>query len=235
MLGLYVSDHPLMGAEAALRRYADARSPSSRSSRRRDAHRRRGRHGALAQVHEARRPHGDVRARGSRRGDRGHGVPEDDGSYGELLDEDAIVCVKARVDSREDTPKLMAMEVTRPELVLDGGPPLRLRVKLGRAYRRRRSSGLRRSSNHPGDSPVFVHLEGPEKDDRAAPRRRVLRRPATASTPSCASSSAPTASRNPRTRRWRAPRSAPPSPRIAVVLRRSSPGCRSGQSSPAGR
>ncbi len=34
-------------------------------------------------------------------------------------------CVKGRLDVRDDTPKLIAMEITRPELVLDGGPPVR--------------------------------------------------------------------------------------------------------------
>ena len=42
--------------------------------------------------------------------------------YGELLEEDAIICVKGRLDTREDTPKIMVMEITRPELVLDGEP-----------------------------------------------------------------------------------------------------------------
>ena len=46
----------------------------------RDAHGRRDRHRAQPQVHQARRPHGHVRARGPRRRARGDGVPEDDGA-----------------------------------------------------------------------------------------------------------------------------------------------------------
>ena len=56
------------------------------------------------------------------------------------------------------------MEITRPELVLDGGPPVRMR---GQARRRSATHGSTRLkeilAEHPGDSPVFVHLESPEK------------------------------------------------------------------------
>ena len=89
--------------------------------------------------------------------------PKTMAQYGDLLEEDAIVCVKGRLDTREDTPKIMVMEVTRPELVLDGGPPVRLRVKLG-ALDPAKTAQLREIlESHPGDSPVFVHLEAPDK------------------------------------------------------------------------
>ena len=81
MLGLYVSDHPMMGAERALRKYIDC--TLSRAARRpggRDEDGRRHRHRAQPSLHEARRPHGDVRARGPRRRTRGDGLPEDDGA-----------------------------------------------------------------------------------------------------------------------------------------------------------
>jgi len=164
MLGLYVSDHPLMGAERALRRYVDC---------------------TLSELKELR--DGELRTAGgvvtslsrkyTKRGDlMATFVLEDLAAvvevmvfpktmlaYGELLAEDAIVCVKGRFDTRDDTPKLMAMEITRPELVLDGGPPVRVRVRLGsldEAKTARLSEILRQ---HPGDSPVFVQLESPEK------------------------------------------------------------------------
>ena len=73
-------------------------------------------------------------------------------------------CVKGRLDLRDDAPKLIAMEITRPELVLDGGPPVRVQVQARRALRRQGRRGSRTSSReHPGDSPVFVHLESPDK------------------------------------------------------------------------
>ena len=84
--------------------------------------------------------------------------------YGELLDADAIVVVKARVDGREDTTKLMAMEITRPELHLDGSPPLTLRVKAGVLDDDRVARLRELLRTHPGHSQVFVQIVGPEKE-----------------------------------------------------------------------
>ena len=69
MLGLYVSDHPLMGAERALRPpRRRARSPSCARRARASMRTVGGIVTALQpQVHQARRPHGHVRARGPRR------------------------------------------------------------------------------------------------------------------------------------------------------------------------
>ena len=83
--------------------------------------------------------------------------------YGHLLDDDAIVCVKGRLDQRDDEPKMIAMEITRPELVLDGGPPVRLRTKPGASERAAVTRLKALLMEHPGESPVFVHLESPDK------------------------------------------------------------------------
>ena len=64
---------------------------------------------------------------------------------------------------RDDTPKIIAMEVIRPELVLDGGPPVRHQGAARRAHRRQGGRLKEILAEHPGDSPVFVHLEAPEK------------------------------------------------------------------------
>jgi DNA polymerase-3 subunit alpha len=84
-------------------------------------------------------------------------------NYGHLLADDAIVCVKGRLDLRDDQPNIIAVEISRPELVIDGGPPVRVRVRAGALTEEKvtRLESLLRQ--HPGDSPVFVHLEGPEK------------------------------------------------------------------------
>ena len=78
MLGLYVSDHPLFGKEggAAPQGRAGHRRPRRPRRRYDGAHRRR-RHRVEPAVHQARRPDGDVHARGSRRRDRGDAVPAD--------------------------------------------------------------------------------------------------------------------------------------------------------------
>ena len=72
--------------------------------------------------------------------------------------------MKGRVDGRDDTPKLMAMEITRPEVHIDGGPPVRLRVKAGALTDERVAQLKRVLAAHPGDSPVYVHLVGPDKE-----------------------------------------------------------------------
>jgi DNA polymerase-3 subunit alpha len=81
-------------------------------------------------------------------------------SYGHILHEDAIVCVKGRLDMRDDDPKIIAMEVTQPELVIDGGPPVRLRVRRDALTNDKVEQLKAILHAHPGDSPVFVHLEG---------------------------------------------------------------------------
>ena len=83
--------------------------------------------------------------------------------FGHVLEDDAIVVVKGRVDLRDDTPKLVAMEVIRPEIAIDGGPPVRIKVKLHTLTDDRAARLKDILAEHPGDSPVFVHLEAPEK------------------------------------------------------------------------
>ena len=89
--------------------------------------------------------------------------PKTMAQFGHVLEEDAIVCVKGRLDTRDDTPKIIAMEITRPEIVLDGGPPVRLRVKVGSLSDQKAEKLESLLREHPGDSPVFLHLESPEK------------------------------------------------------------------------
>ena len=78
--------------------------------------------------------------------------------WGSLLADDAIVCVKARVDKREDQPKLIAMEVEVFEGITDGAPPLRIRVAPHRLDEGLidRLKGL--LTDHPGEAQVFLHL-----------------------------------------------------------------------------
>jgi DNA polymerase III subunit alpha len=83
--------------------------------------------------------------------------------YGDLLAADAIVTVKARVDTRDDAPKLIAMELTRPEVVIDGGIPLRLRVRAGLMTQDKITQLREVLHRHPGDSPVLVQLVSAEK------------------------------------------------------------------------
>ncbi len=167
MLGLYVSDHPLMGAEAALRRRTDC---------------------TLADLEHA--EDGGVKVVGglvtalqrkwTRKGDlmavftledlqtsiECMVFPKTMLQYGHLLEDDAVVVVKGRVDTRDDLPKLMATDITVFEPVTDGGPPLRVRV--GPAVSQPKLELLKGLlTEFPGQSQVFLHLS----------ERQVLRLP----------------------------------------------------------
>jgi DNA polymerase-3 subunit alpha len=165
MLGLYISDHPLMGAERALRRHVDC---SIAELLELDDGTMRCVAGVVTALQRKYTKRGDLMATFVLE-DLASAVevmvfPKTMLSYGELLAGDAIVTVKGRVDRRDDAPKLMAMEITRPEVHIDGGPPVRLRLKVG-ALTNERVEQLRSIiAAHPGDSPVFVHLQGPDKE-----------------------------------------------------------------------
>jgi len=56
------------------------------------------------------------------------------------------------------------MEITRPELHLDGSPPLTLKVRSGVLDDDRVTRLRELLRTHPGSSPVFVRVVGPEKE-----------------------------------------------------------------------
>ncbi len=49
-----------------------------------------------------------------------------------ILAEDAIVFVKGRIDKREDVAKIIAMEVTQPDLTVESGGPLVVSLAMAR-------------------------------------------------------------------------------------------------------
>ncbi len=159
MLGLYVSDHPLMGVEGSLRRRTD---------------------GTIADLEE--RPDGDVLTVGgvvtglqrkfTKKGDAmGVFVLEDlqDAvevtlfprvmqEQGYKLADDAIVIVRARVDRRDDAPKLIGMDITPFEGFGDAAPPLRVHLPASALSDERIGRLKTVLAEHPGESPVFLHL-----------------------------------------------------------------------------
>ncbi len=164
MLGLYVSDHPLMGAERALRRHTDATLSDLKEIREGEMRTVGGVVTALAKKYTKR---GDLMATFVLE-DLAAAVevmvfPKTMASYGELLNEDAIVCVKGRLDARDDSPKVIAMEITQPALILDGAPPVRLRIRPGELTDAKTTRLKEILSEHPGESQVFVHLESQDK------------------------------------------------------------------------
>jgi DNA polymerase III subunit alpha len=164
MLGLYVSEHPLMGAERGLRRHIECTLTELKELREGELRVVGGVVTALSRRYTKR---GDLMATFVLE-DLGAALevmvfPKTMTSYGHVLEEDAIVCVKGRLDLRDDDPKIIAMEITQPEVVLDGGPPVRIRVKRA-ALTNEKVEGIKEILRvHPGDSAVYVHLEGPDR------------------------------------------------------------------------
>ena len=159
MLGLYVSDHPLMGAELALRKHTESTIAELREGREGEA---RVVGGVVTNLARKYTKKGDLMATFVLE-DLESAIevwvfPRTMQEYGALLQDDAVVCVKGRLDLREETPKFVALEVRRPELVLDGGPPVRISLPVATLTDSVVTRLKRMLLDHTGDSPVYLHL-----------------------------------------------------------------------------
>ncbi|HEX2051061.1 MAG TPA: DNA polymerase III subunit alpha [Actinomycetota bacterium] len=164
MLGLYVSDHPLLGVEGLLARMTQC---------------------SIASLDE--RPQGDVVTIGgmiaslskkvTRRGDvmlllqfedlSGASVeviafPKVAEQHAALLRPDAILVVKGRVDrdARDDTVKMVGMEFHEPKL---GDVPLEIRLPVDSCTPRVVDELKSVLASHPGSTQVFLRLDAPTK------------------------------------------------------------------------
>jgi DNA polymerase-3 subunit alpha len=168
MLGLYISDHPLLGVEAALRRHTDTtiaalREPAGGGS---------GPPGSPRQ--ELRWVGGVVTGLTRKYTKKGELMatfvledldssievwvfPRTMTEVGYLLVDDAVVCVKGRLDQRDDEPKLICMEIKRPELST-GAAPLHLVLPVAALTEDRVDRLKKLLGEHPGESPVFLHV-----------------------------------------------------------------------------
>jgi DNA-directed DNA polymerase III PolC len=159
MLGLYVSDHPLLGAEHALRRRTD---------------------GTIAEMAE-RGDQGSVALGGvitglsrkfTKKGDpMAVFVLEDLQSsievtvfsrtmleHGHKLVDDAVVIVRGRLESRDETPKLLCQDIEIFDGIVDGAPPLRLKLNANALSEEKIATLKAILLECPGESPVFLHL-----------------------------------------------------------------------------
>ena len=77
--------------------------------------------------------------------------------FGALIENDAILVVRGRLDSREEEPKIVCMEVSRP-LLERGEEDLHVSLPLG-VLTDATVGGLKEVlSGHPGPSSVLLHL-----------------------------------------------------------------------------
>jgi DNA polymerase-3 subunit alpha len=158
MLGLYVSDHPLMGSEAALRRRTDC-SVSDLAEAEDGAIKLCG--GVITALNRRWTRKGDLMAAFALEDLQGSievmVFPKAMSEVGHKLADDAIVVVKGRVDRRDDQPKLIAMEIDRFEPVQDA-PPLRIKVAAGLLTDALVDKIKSLLVRFPGESPVYLHL-----------------------------------------------------------------------------
>ena len=157
MLGLYVSDHPLLGIERMLQSVCTTTVP-----------------GLWDQQDKATATIGGIVSGITRRytksGDPMYFFTFEDlqgstevvcfpravAEYGPLVRDDAVLIITGRVDHRGDDVKFIARELREADL--DSADLVRLRIPATRLSRNtvdRLKSAL---SNHPGSSPVFLHM-----------------------------------------------------------------------------
>ncbi len=185
MLGLYVSDHPLLGLEQALRRVAEHSVRDVLESQSQIG-------GAPYSPDGGPAMTGSVTTGGivtglvrryTRRGElmatftledleaaiEVFVFPKTMQEYGGLLEEDAVVVIRGRVDTRDEQPKLVAMEVRRPDLApADDGAPIVVTLPLHRLTDSMVRQLRELVVDHPGPAPL--HLRVGDKELRLPPQ-----------------------------------------------------------------
>ena len=167
MLGLYISDHPLLGFEAQVRRKADtgvaglADMPDGAIVKVggviTNLQRKWTRKGDLMAVLELEDLEGSVEVMV---------FPRTMQEHGPKLQDDAIVMIRGRTENGDDLPKLFAQDIEIVEDLSDNAP-VRLRLSAENQKPERIDELKSILAGHPGDAPVEVHLS----------ERQVLRLP----------------------------------------------------------
>lgn len=171
MLGLYVSDHPLKGLEGALRRHVDCTIAELRDAvAEEDAP-------GIAGITD-----GEVRNLGgvvtslnrryTKRGelmatftleDLGSSVevfvfPKVVESQGAVLEDDVIVCLKGRVDMRDDALKVICLDIRQADLAPEGAGELHVELPLVALSDPTVERLKEILAEHPGPTPVLLHV-----------------------------------------------------------------------------
>ena len=160
MLGLYVSDHPLLGYESALRRRSDSTIGELEDA---DDGVFRVVGGVVTNLAKKWTRRGDLMAAFDLV-DLGGTIevmvfPKTMADHGHKLADDAIVLVRGRVDRREDLPKVICQDVEVLETTqLDQARPVRVQLPMNRVYEETIEELKKLLATHPGDSEVYLHL-----------------------------------------------------------------------------
>jgi DNA polymerase-3 subunit alpha len=170
MLGLYVSDHPLRGVEQVLASVADTSMAAMQTEQVDD-----GQNvtvaGILSSVNRRVNKAGAPWAQAVLEDLEGSVevlfFPATYAQVGITLAEDVVVVVRGRVDKREDQAKLIASEVTVPDLTasVNGGPrgPVKVLLSTTRCTPPVVQRLREVLSTHPGTTEVQLHLQNGEK------------------------------------------------------------------------
>ncbi len=159
MLGLYVSDHPLLGAEAALARRTDGAVDELDSF---DDGAMKSIGGVITGLQRKWTRKGDLMAvfalEDLRSAVEVMVFPRTMQEQGHKLADDAVVIVKGRVDKRDDAPKLIAQSIDVLEVGDSVAEPLRVRVPPQLLSQATVAHLKQILADHPGGAPVFLHL-----------------------------------------------------------------------------
>jgi DNA polymerase-3 subunit alpha len=168
MLGLYVSDHPLLGFQAALRRLCDVSISDLVEQSGTNAGEGQGPGfvtvgGVVTGLNRRYTRKGELMATFTlvdlEASIDVFAFPKTMSEYGMRLEEDAIVCVRGRVDDREDEVKLVASEIIRPELKAeDSNAPIEVAVPVVSLTESLVTRLRELVCDHPGPVPVHLRL-----------------------------------------------------------------------------
>jgi DNA polymerase-3 subunit alpha len=81
----------------------------------------------------------------------------------DLVAVDRVLCIKGRVDHREDVPKLVALELSEPDYSLMDHP-VRIRIPAARCNAQLVGELKSLLQEYPGGKPVFLHLVSGERE-----------------------------------------------------------------------
>jgi DNA polymerase-3 subunit alpha len=180
MLGLYVSDHPLFGVEHIIARESDCsladlmeEESSERPSFSKGALPP-GKDGLIVKVGGIL---SGVQRKVTKQGNQWASATLEDLAgaievlffpqtyqlYATAIAEDAVVVVKGKVDRRDDVPKLIAMDLTIPDLSVDDSGPFVVSMPLARCVTPVVERLREVLSTHPGSTEVHLRLRGAER------------------------------------------------------------------------
>jgi DNA polymerase-3 subunit alpha len=161
MLGLYVSDHPLMGIEHQLRRKADCTIAELRDIPTGGDPGVRTVGGVITGLQRKYTKKGELMAvfvlEDLEAAIEVMVFPKTMIEIGPKLADDRVVCIRGRLDTRDDQPKIVAMDVLLVE-VSHETPPLKLSFPAHLFDEAKATTLKRLLTAHPGESPVLITL-----------------------------------------------------------------------------